>query len=84
VLFPRASIARLGPAPADGGGALDLTLRALGVALEVELREPTDVAPRRADRQVKVEATDRILFSPTRPGAVLAEAARRRFAVGTP
>jgi hypothetical protein len=84
VLFPRASIARLGPAPADVDDALDLTLRALGLALEVELREPTDVAPRRADRRVEVEPTARILFSPTRPGAVLAEAARRRFAVAAP
>jgi hypothetical protein len=84
VLFPRSTIARLGPAPVGGDGALDLTLRALGLALEVELHDPTDLAPRRADGQVEVQRADRILFSPTRPGAVLAEAARRRIAVGAP
>lgn len=82
VLFPRASIRRLGPAPADGGGALDLTQRSLGLALELELVEPTDVAPRRPDGQVQVEKVQQLLFSPTRPGAVVAEAAARRIAVG--
>jgi hypothetical protein len=82
VLFPRASIRRLGPAPADGGGALDLTQRSLGLALELELGEPTDVAPRRPDGQVEVAKVEQLLFAPTRPGAVVAEAARRRIAVG--
>jgi hypothetical protein len=82
VLFPRTSIRRLGPAPADGDGAKDLTLRSLGLALELELVEATEIAPRRPDRSVQVEAVQRLLFAPTRPGAVLNEAARRRIAVG--
>jgi hypothetical protein len=82
VLFPRTSIRRLGPAPADGDGAVDLTLRSLGLALELELVEATEIAPRRPDRSVQVEAVQRLLFAPTRPGAVLNEAARRRIAVG--
>jgi hypothetical protein len=82
VLFPRARIRRLGPAPADGDGALDLTQGALGLALEVELLEPTEVAPRRRDGAVQVEQVDRVLFTPSRPGALLAEAERRRIAVG--
>jgi hypothetical protein len=82
VLFPRARIRRLGPAPATGDSAMDLTLRSLGLALELELADPLEVAPRRPDRQVELEQVDRVLFTPTRPGAVVQEAARRRIAVG--
>jgi hypothetical protein len=84
VLFPRSSIRRLGPAPAPAGGdgALDLTQRSLGLALELELLEALEVAPRRPDRTVRVEAVERLLFAPTQPGALLQEAARRRIAVG--
>lgn len=84
VLFPRSSIKRLGPAPADGDGAMDLTRQSLGLALEVELVEPTEVAPRRRDGSIEVEGVQRVLFTPTRPGAVLAEAARRGVTVGPP
>ena len=83
VLFPRRSIERLGPAPAEAAQrALDLTGRSLGLALELALREPLEVAPRRADKAVQVEPVERLLFTPTRPGAVLAEATRRRLPVG--
>lgn len=82
VLFPRSSIRRLGPADADGEGAVDLTQRSLGLALELDLTEATEIAPRRPDRSVQVEAVQRVLFTPTRPGALLTEAARRRIAVG--
>ena len=82
VLFPRSSIRRLGPASTDPGDAVDLTQRALGLALELELVEPTEIAPRRPDRTVQVELVQRLLFAPTRPGALLTEATRRRIAVG--
>lgn len=83
VLFPRAHIRRLGPAPADEApSTLDLTAGALGLALEIELVEPSQVAPRRRDGEVEVQEVGRLLFTPTRPGALLAEAARRRIAVG--
>jgi hypothetical protein len=83
VLFPRRSIRRLGPAPADAASrALDLTQRALGLALELELVEATAIAPRRAGAAQRVESVDRILFTPTRPGALLARAADRRIPVG--
>lgn len=84
VLFPRRSIRRLGPAPADGDGALDLTQRALGLALELELIEPAEVAPRRRDGRVETVPVERLLFTPTRPGALLAEATRRRIPVAPP
>jgi hypothetical protein len=80
VLFPRPSIERLGPAPADGA-ATDLTMRALGLALELDLVEPTEIAPRQADRVLRLEPVQQVLFSPTRPGAVLGEAARRGIPV---
>lgn len=82
VLFPRSSIRRLGPAPADASDAVDLTQSALGLVLELELSEPMEIAPRRPDRQVQVEPVQRLLFTPTRPGALLTEATRRRIAVG--
>jgi hypothetical protein len=83
VLFPRRSIRRLGPAPADApSSALDLTQRALGLALELELAEPVVLAPRRADKTLQVESVERLLFTPTRPGALLAEATARRLPVG--
>lgn len=82
VLFPRQSMRRLGPAPSDVGGAKDLTLRSFGLALGLELAEPAEIAPRRPDRRVEVESVDHVLFAPTRPGALLQEAARRRLPVG--
>jgi hypothetical protein len=83
VLFPRARIRRLGPASVDDATrALDLTAGALGLALAIELTEASQVAPRRRDGEVEVQEVDRLLFTPTRPGALLAEAASRRIAAG--
>ena len=83
VLFPRRLIARLGPASADlASNTLDLTSRSLGLALELTLTEPLDVSPRRPDRTVQMVSVERLIFTPTRPGALLAEAARRRLPVG--
>lgn len=84
VLFPRTKIRRVGPAPVDGDGALDLTAGALGLALELELSEPSEVAPRRPDRTLKVIHTRALLFTPSRPGPLLREAQARRIPVGTP
>jgi len=83
VLFPRPTIARLGPAPLEAAGdALDLTQRAFGLALLLELDEPAAVSPRRSDGTLAVESVARLLITPTRPGALLAAAARRRIPVG--
>ena len=71
-LVRRASEQSLGPAAA-ATDALDLTCGALGLALEAQLVEETDlptVAPRRGAPNATVEAKA-VLFTPTRPGALL-------------
>ncbi len=79
VLFRRQTVTRLGPAPA---GALDLTQKAPGLALEITLDDETELALVRPGRRLgeSVKAT-RMLVTPTRPGAVLDEARRRRLPV---
>ena len=82
VLFPRRTIARLGPAGADADPERrDLTQAALGLALELELVEPATISPRRSDRTVQVESVTRLTFTPSRPGALLAAASARRLPV---
>ena len=87
ILVPRRQLRRVGPALADTQ-ATDYTAGALGLALQVDLAEPFSVTPvldpaggrRKATREaVEVQS---LLFAPSRPGAVLAEAARRRVPVG--
>jgi hypothetical protein len=82
VLFERKVIETLRPAPADSD-SLDLTKGALGLALELVLREKvpiTVVKPGTVGGEQGASA--RLLFTPTRPGQALAEAARRRVPVG--
>jgi hypothetical protein len=78
-LFPRVILAGIGPAAADDASpALDLSGGAPGLVLEVRLREAVKVGVRRGRRQIEdVDATT-IRFTPLRPGAVMAEAVRRR------
>jgi hypothetical protein len=81
VLLLRATVARVGPAAADTD-ALDLSQRAPGLALEMDLREDvsfTLIVPGR--REGRPAVTSRFLFTPTRPGEVLDEARRRRLPV---
>jgi hypothetical protein len=81
VLLRRADVRSFGPAPADTA-ALDLTRGALGLALEVTLAPPVSVVLAGRGRRGASEATTAaaLLVAPTRPGAVLAEARRRRLA----
>lgn len=81
VMAPRPFITRLAPAPADTD-AVDLTLGAPGIALELETSEPLPVTVRRAGRDLGTEVTNRVVFTPTRAAAVLAEADERRLPVG--
>jgi hypothetical protein len=81
VLLRRADVRSFGPAPADTT-ALDLTRGALGLALEVRIEPPVSVVLAAGGRPGVAEATTAgaLLVSPTRPGAVIAEARRRRLA----
>lgn len=82
VLFRRQVIESLRPAPADSE-SLDLTQRAPGLALELVLREQVGVVLiEPGNRQGRTATVDRLLFTPTRPGAVLQEAGARRVPTG--
>ena len=82
VLFPRKSIESLRPAPADTD-SLDLTQRAAGLAVELVLREKVPmVLVKPGNRAGESGASARLLFTPTRPGQVLADASTRRIPVG--
>jgi len=77
VLLRRQTIATVTLAEA-GTEAYDLTSRALGLALEVRLTEPSLLQlGGRAGGAVHALS---LLVAPTRPGAVLREAAARRLA----
>lgn len=81
-LFPRASIERVGPTPRDDVG-LDLTAGAPGLALQLRFREPVPVAPApRRGAIAEPVAVTALSFAPSRPGAVLAEARKRRIPIG--
>jgi hypothetical protein len=88
VLFRRATFAALGPAPADAveRGAVDLTLGASGLALELHLDAPLEVAVVRGSgprREASAVVADRYLVVPLRPGAVVREARARRYPSAT-
>lgn len=79
MLFRRKDIASFDLAPA-GTDATDLTAKALGMAIELSTSEPVKLAvvqPR--SRVPTMENVSKLLFAPTRPGAVLAEARARRI-----
>jgi len=79
LLFRRQDVVVLGPAPAAGPG-LDLTQRAPGLALELALDKPYAlILMKPGHKQGRAVETERLLFTPTRPGAVIEEAARRRI-----
>lgn len=81
VLFPRDRIEVFGPAPADTT-ALDLTLGALGLALELRLREPVELPVVTGRGRYEERTTRAILVAASRPGDLVREAARRRIPVG--
>lgn len=82
VLFRRQAIEVLRPAPA-GTDALDLTARSPGLALELRLKEPENlVLTVPGSKEPRYGKSSRLLFSPTRPGALLADAGARRIPTG--
>ena len=83
VLFPKLQIAGIDPAEASTT-ALDLTQRSPGLAIELALKEAASlVLTKPGERVGPTVDADRLLFTPTRPGAVLREA-RERMGSGPP
>lgn len=83
VLFMRELVETVGPAPADTD-ALDLTLGSPGLAVELVLLEKVPMTLAGRGRQKGEEGSSaRLMFTPTRPGAVLAEARARRLRVAS-
>ena len=81
VLFRRTDITVLQPAPADSDG-MDLTAGALGLALELRLREEQHIDRMRPVRRGSEPfEVWKVLFTPTRPKALLADAASRNIQV---
>jgi hypothetical protein len=82
VLVRRQSVRRFGPA-AGRLHALVLTQKAPGLVLEIEMSDDVAFGLVRPGRRLgeSVEAR-RVLITPTRPGATLDEARKRRFPVG--
>lgn len=82
VLFKRSAIASFGPALADTD-AQDLSIGALGLALELRTRTPVELSFRAQPGDEPQTATlEAIVISVSQPGAALGEARRRRIAVG--
>jgi len=73
LLLQRKSIVELGPAPSQPVGAADISAGALGLALQVELVEPVPIALRNRQKMAAT-STPRLIFTPSLPGRLLAEA----------
>jgi hypothetical protein len=78
VLFPKTKIAAIDVAPATTG-ALDLTQRSPGLAIQLDLHEeaPLVLAGGPGRRVGDTVPATSVLFTPSRPGEVIAEAGRR-------
>lgn len=79
-LFLRQVILRLGPADLHDTGT-DLRAGAVSGALLLELREPLRLLRSTGRRRSEVTETDRILFTPTLAGTLLARAGERKITV---
>lgn len=83
-LMVRASVSRLGPAPPDtdltADDIVDGTQGAAGVVLSIDLDRAVELVPRPSrGGTARLRRTNRVAFVPTRPGAVVEEARRRRI-----
>lgn len=82
VLIKRNAVERFGPALVDTD-ATDLTLGALGLALELRVRTPVSVALRAAKGDTaNVTELQSLLIAVSQPGTVLEEAESRRITIG--
>lgn len=80
-LFKRQDVTAFRPATAADAGLFDLSQRAPGAGIAVELDELTTITLLKPGRRegVAIHASG-FRFTPTRPGAVIEEARRRRIA----
>ncbi len=86
ILLRRAVVAALGPAregDATAAGAADVSGGARGLALEVAAKERVAFG-RRVKRTVVNTEADRVVFTPSLPGAVLTEARIRAIRIADP
>ena len=81
-LFRRQDVTAFRPATAADAGLFDLSQRAPGIGIAMELDEPTTITLLKPGRRegVAVHAAG-LRFTPTRPCLVIEEARRRRIAV---
>ena len=80
VLFPKQLIDHVGPAR-EGTPATDLTGRALGLAIEIDRRDPVK-AERVEGAADGLTPLEGLLITPSLPAEVLDEAEARRLRVG--
>jgi len=80
VLFPRRRIVALAPALRDTTGR-DLSQGARGLALEVHLDAPAELTIRTGRTEAEATSVDSVVFTPSRPGAVLNAAKQRSIRV---
>ncbi len=80
VLFATNRVVRLAPALVDTT-ATDLSQKALGLALQIDLEAPLTLVVRDARRTASEVATASVVFTPGRAAAVLAAAEQRRITV---
>ncbi len=78
VLFRRREISSLHAAPSNPSST-DLTAGALGLALELQLDSPLEVARPVRKQPAEMQSIGGLLFSPTRPGKTLNTARERRL-----
>jgi hypothetical protein len=84
VLFRRADIELLAQAE-PGTDAMDLTSSAIGTPLELRFTEPQHIDRMQLGRGTPAGyEVQRLLFTPTRRAALLADAGERRIRVATP
>ena len=81
-LFRRQAVTALRPATAADAGLFDVSQRAPGLGIALELDEPTTLTLLKPGRRegVAIHASG-LRFTPTRPGLLIEEARRRRIAV---
>jgi hypothetical protein len=85
ILFQKRDVRSIGPATSDVDGAADVTGKALGLALELRLTERSSLGLVTSTRGASTTVeTDRVLFTPARPGALLREARQRGLATVPP